>query len=270
MKKLILASLLSLSSLNATGANPVHPLCFEPFTDLSGESSRKSIDLPACQKQYADQPYTQKTPWQGSFEAAEAVSIETPDFAQYEIIGQLQDQQVLVNYKANYGGTGVFSYGFLIEGLSLDKSPNQKNLTHSLTLGSGDRCSGGIEGMAVIAPDKVAVSQSITPAALINLGREKPEPGIEEGLADCAICCVGSYTRHVDLQGKSELVEVSLNTRTLATFDSPQVKCLNRLLGADNNTIQLFPKALEELQATYREQCVPKKAENQDGKAKAL
>ncbi|MGI9275101.1 MAG: hypothetical protein ACR2PT_09700 [Endozoicomonas sp.] len=259
MKKSFSASLLIFLPLTVLGGSPVHPLCFEPFTNLSSENAQKSINLTACQKQHADQPFTQKTPWQGTFEAAETASIETPKLAQYDIIGQLQDQMVLVNYKAKYGGTGTFSYGFLLEGLSLDSRPHSKQLSHRLSLGGGDRCFEGIEEMAVIAPDKVAITQAITPAPLVNLGRDKPKPELEEGLPGCAICCVGSYTRHVDLQGKSELAELTINTKTLATYDSPQTKCLNRLLGANNNTVKLDPKTLEALQTSYQEQCVSEK-----------
>ncbi|MET4692703.1 hypothetical protein [Endozoicomonas lisbonensis] len=274
-------SLLFLFS-NTVAAGALHPLCLDRFTDPEKSSSAgtststmTSLDLRACQKQYAHLNFDQKSPWLASFnatrtntETSQEESETLPVFAAYHIIGQMENEQVLVNYAVSYGGSGTFSFGFLFKGLSLDTFPNlddalagkkrSANLELIKNFSGGDRCFGGITDMRIEAPDKVSVTRNMTPYKLVSLGVPDNQRTKRYGdLPDCARCCIGEFTEIIDLNGQSELLEVRLTGTRLeqGTDRSEQQACLAGLIGAGNKNLILNRKQLEDLQASYRTDC---------------
>lgn len=252
----------ALSSLALAGET-IHPLCFEPFTDLKKSGGKSPVvNLASCQQEYIKYPFDQVTPWQSLFNKRKPgesnKAIDLPERAEYQIIGQMQDQQTLVSYKVNYGGSGTFTHAFLVKGISLSpKKAHDKQLEKVLDIEGGDRCFGSIEQLSIISPDHFEIRRNITPSALISYGSDASASiKITKGLSDCALCCIGHFTERVNLKGEKELTGVTLLPRELRTTDTPQERCLNRLTKADTHTIQLSKEALKELQSNYVSQCI--------------
>ena len=263
---------------NTVAAGALHPLCLDRFTESEEGTSTNtmtSLDLRACQKKYAHLNFDQKSPWLASFnatstntETSQEESEALPVFAAYNIIGQMENEQVLVNYAVNYGGSGTFSFGFLLKGLNLDTFPElddalagkkrSANLELIKSFSGGDRCFGGITDMRIEAPDKVSVTRNMTPYELVTLGiPEKQQTKSYGDLPDCARCCIGEFTEIIDLKGESELLEVRLTgTRLEQGKDrSEQQACLAGLIGAGNKNLILNRKQLEEMQMSYMASC---------------
>lgn len=270
---------------NTVAAGALHPLCLDRFTEpekgsstniRTSTSTMTSLDLRACQKKYAHLNFDQKSPWLASFNAT-STSTETsqeesetlPVFAAYNIIGQMENEQVLVNYAVSYGGSGTFSFGFLFKGLSLDTFPDlddalagkkrSANLELIKSFSGGDRCFGGITDMRIEAPDKVSVTRNMTPYELVTL-RVPPEKQRTKSygdLPDCARCCIGEFTEFIDLNGQSELLEVRLTGARLEQDEdrSEQQACLAGLIDAGNKNLILNRKQLEDLQLSYTTNC---------------
>lgn len=255
-------------------AEMLHPLCLEPFVELQeSEATLTSLDLRACQKKHAHLSLQHKTPWQVSFSASEQdISLATdamPAYARYEIIGQMEDKSVLVNYAINYGGSGTFSMGFLVKGLDTDHWPEfdkalatdkrSSNLELVKTIDGGDRCFGSIEQMVITSPATLQVTRRITPFQLVTLHAEKePESLNTSDLPDCALCCVGQYTESISLGGQKEVVSIEINGEHLGKNNSQsrQQQCLYKLSGAGSHRQVLNTKQLEELQKNFFQICV--------------
>jgi hypothetical protein len=168
----------------------------------------KPDDESDCLNKYIKYPFKQPTDWQAVFESNNQPKSNNesglPDFARYKLIGQMENQQVLMSYSANYGGSGTFSHAFLVQGISLEKQvPNKKTLTQTLAIEGGDRCFGSIEKLSIISPSHFEVRRKLTPAALVSFGKEAQYSlKINKGLSDCALCCIGSYVEKIDTTGE--------------------------------------------------------------------
>ena len=261
-------------------AEALHPICLDRFAEIERGSSihtMTSLDLRACQKKYAHLTVDQKSPWQASFTASSTTMDKSeeererlPAFAAYNLIGQMENQQVLASYAVNYGGSGTFTFGFLFKGLDLDSFPilddalagkkRSANLERIRTISGGDRCSGGITNMRIEAPDKISVTRSMTPYELVKLRiPEKQQANSYGALPDCAICCIGEFTEIIDLNGSQpELREVQLTGSLLEEAKDPskQQACLAGLINAGSNNVILNRKQLKDLQASYAAQCL--------------
>ncbi|AMO54730.1 hypothetical protein GZ77_23990 [Endozoicomonas montiporae] len=263
---------------NSALADALHPLCLDRFAELergSGIRTMTSLDLRACQKKYAHLPVDQKSPWLASFNATsittgtrEEETEVLPAFAAYNLIGQMENEQVLVKYVVNYGGSGTFTFGFLFKGLDLDSFPvldealagkkRSANLELVQSFSGGDRCSGGITDLHIVAPDKVSVTRYMTPYELVTLGvSEKQQAKSYGDLPDCAICCVGEFTKIINLNGHGKLMEVRLTGISLEQEKehSKQQTCLADLVDARGKNLILNRKQLEDLQAAYTAEC---------------
>ena len=269
--------LLLLSSTAMAGA--LNPLCLDRFAELEKGSSARTMtaqDLQACQKKYAHLTVDQKSPWQASFSAASTTTDSSaeatemlPAFAAYNLIGQMENRQVLISYTVNYGGSGTFSFGFLFKGLELDSFPvlddalvgkkRSASLERVQSFTGGDRCFGGITDMRMEAPDKVIVTRNMTPYELVILRTPGKQREKNQGdLPDCAQCCIGTFTEIIDLNGQSELLEVQLAGSLLEQFKdhSKQQACLTGLIDAGSKNLILNRKQLKDLQASYSAQCL--------------
>lgn len=254
-------------------ADTLHPLCLDSFAELGKNSIMTSLDLRACQKKYEHLHVEQKSPWLVSFNAASRVTDSEEDilpaFAAYNIIGQMENEQVLVNYAVNYGGSGTFTFGFLFKGLDLDNYPRlddalagkkrSANLELVQRFNGGDRCLGGITDMRIEAPDKISITRNMTPYELVVLGINKKKQEKSYGdLPDCALCCIGESTEIIDLNGQSELIEIRLNGSRMEQGKdrSKQQTCLSGLVSAEGKNLVLSRKELENLQANYVKKCM--------------
>ena len=232
-----------------------------------------SLDLRACQKKFKHFSVEQKSPWLASFSATSEVADSEEDilpaFAAYNIIGQMENEQVLVNYAVNYGGSGTFNFGFLLKGLDLDSYPKidealtgkrrSANIELMQRFNGGDRCFGGITDMYIEAPDKISITRNLTPYELVILGISKNKQEKSFGdLPDCALCCIGESTEIIDLNGQSELIEVRLYGSRLEQGKdrSRQQACLADLVNAEGKNLILNRKELENLQANYVKECM--------------
>ncbi len=243
----------------------IHPLCFEPFASLgksAQSSNQKTINLDDCLNKYIKYPFKEPAPWQAVFKKNDQPkdNSETglPTYAGYKLIGQMENQQVLMSYVASYGGSGTFSHAFLVDGISLQKQvPNNNKLTQTLFVEGGDRCFGSIEQLSIISPQKFEVRRKITASALIGYGMDASyAEKVTKGLSDCALCCIGSYVEQVDTKGNKELVSILLYPREKRETDTEQERCLNRLTKADTHTDIITKENLKTLQQDYIDQCL--------------
>ncbi|KEQ18266.1 hypothetical protein [Endozoicomonas numazuensis] len=243
----------------------IHPLCFEPFASLekaTQSSGKKTINLDDCLNKYIKYPFKEPAPWQALFEKNDQPKdnneIDLPTLSSYKFIGQMENQQVLMSYSANYGGSGTFSHAFLVDGISLQKQvPNNNTLTQTLFVEGGDRCFGSIEQLSIVSPQMFKVRRKMTPRALVGygMGADYAER-VTKGLSDCALCCIGSYEEQVDLKGNKELVNVILLPREMRETDTEQERCLNRLTKADTHTDIISKENLKTLQQNYIDRCL--------------
>ncbi|WP_448218848.1 hypothetical protein [Endozoicomonas sp. 2B-B] len=242
----------------------IHPLCFEPFANLeagSQSSGKKTIDLNDCMNKYLSYPFKQPTPWQAVFEKNDQPEYNSetglPTYSSYTLIGQMENQQVLMSYSVSYGGSGTFSHAFLVEGISLQKQvPNNTTLTQTLLVEGGDRCFGSIEHLSIISPQKFEIRRKVTPSALVGYGMKADyAQRMTKGLPDCALCCIGSLVEQVDMKGNRELVNVILLPRELRETATKQERCLNRLTKADIHTDIFTKEDFVTLQQNYIKEC---------------
>ena len=254
-------------------AGPLHPLCLNAFTDNAVDDNViTSLELRACQKQYSHLSFDQKGPWVASYTTTDEQSFqenpERPTYAAYSIIGQMKNEQVLVNYDVSYGGSGTFTFVFLLKGLDLDSFPEadealagkqrSANLELVQRFNGGDRCFRGITDVRIEAPDLISLKRNMTSFGLVTLGLDKHQQQKSYGdLPDCAVCCVGSYTERIDLNGHTELQELTLNGSLLNNGKrfSKQQTCLAELAEAGQHRLALSPNDLKALQARYAEHC---------------
>lgn len=272
-------------------AGSLHPLCLDPLVEQSSsDSTLTSLDLRACQKRYSHLVFDQKNPWSASFSAADQVpdgfltkkaeeAEDLPSFAAYNVIGQLENQQILIHYVVDYGGSGTFTYGFLLKGMDLDDfthldetlatKKRSTNLQLTKRFEGGDRCFGGITHMGIESPDKVSITRNITSYDLLGLGVPKDQQAKNHGdLPGCARCCVGQYTEIIQLDGASGLQDVRLSGARLErnNTQSEQLECLAGLVDAKSHNVILNRKELQDLQQNYAKQCAePTKPERIPG-----
>ena len=257
-------------------ADMLHPLCLEPFVEPQDDDAvLTSLDLRACQKKYARLLLEQDTPWKASFSGtdqdASLATDEVPVYARYKVIGQMADHSVLIDYAINYGGSGTFSFGFLIKGLDIDhwadidhalaKGQSSANLELIKTYEGGDRCYGGITHMNITSPTTVHVTRNLTPQELITLGVKKKDRKLSGygNLPDCALCCAARYTESISLNDQKDIVSVEINGEHLGMGEnqSKHQQCLYRLSGAGTHWQVLSGKELKNLQDTYQKSCLP-------------
>ncbi|MRI31636.1 hypothetical protein EOPP23_01335 [Endozoicomonas sp. OPT23] len=247
------------SASSAPLSSSINPLCLDRLLSLDSKMSPGKIDLDDCQERFAEYSFSQNTPWQATYEKNNQVKTknfeELPDYAQYEIIGQMQNSQVLLSYSANYGGSGTFNHAYLVQGLSLDNN-HDSELTQTLAIEGGDRCFGSIEKLDIIAPGTFEIRRRTTASALIGYGLSAEKAAkVTKGLSDCALCCIGNYTERATLKGKRELTSVTLFPKQSRSSDSAKDRCLNQLTMADSHTVLMTKENLKELQEKFIREC---------------
>lgn len=243
----------------------IHPLCFEPFASLGKTShspGKKTIKLNDCLNKYIKYPFKKPAPWQAVFEKNDQPKdnseADLPTYSSYQLIGEMENRQVLMSYSAAYGGSGTFSHAFLVDGISLQNQvPDKNTLTQTLYIEGGDRCFGSIEHLSIISPQRFEIRRKVTPSALIGFGMEADyAQRVTKGLPDCALCCIGSLVEQVDMKGNRELMNIILLPRELRETDTAQERCLNRLTKADTHTDIFTKENLKTLQQNYIDECL--------------
>ena len=249
----------------ATLAVDIHPLCIEKMEPLHSSASENaaSVDLESCTDKYQKYPFTKKGKWQAVWNRnemkAQPVGESLPVYSSYNLIGELENSQVLLHQVVNYGGSGTFTNAMLIKGISLaDSRPHSSSLEVTGSIPGGDRCMGGINELSITSPDTVLVSRKITTAELVRYGQNKANAHtVSAGLPDCAICCIGTAQESWSLSGKYELTGISLAPRERSNGESRKTKCLYDLLrGEDDVRLELTKSELVALQQEYISQCL--------------
>jgi hypothetical protein len=138
----------------------------------------------------------------GSFSAQGAVE-GFPTWLSYRLLGKLPDGRDIAIVWYNSGGTGQFSELYLLrrapaEGL------RELVLTGELIGGGGDRCNGGIEEAKLSGGSALEVDYNLTPLDLLSEADEGVAEQAFDGLLSCAICCIGTVRRRLDLASKKE------------------------------------------------------------------
>lgn len=242
-----------------TPSSAINPLCLDRLLSLNSKFSPGKIDLDDCQERFSEYVFTQPSPWQAVYKKNDQVKIknfeELPDYSRYEIIGQMQNNQVLISYTANYSGSGTFNHAYLVQGISLDNN-HDSELTQTVAIEGGDRCFGSIEKLSIIAPNQFEVRRKMTVSALISYGLPAEKAAkITKGLPDCALCCIGSFTERVTVTGKRKLTSATLYPKQSRSSDSAKERCLNQLTEADRHTVLLNAEEMKNLQSKFIEEC---------------
>jgi hypothetical protein len=77
-------------------------------------------------------------------------------------------------------------------------------LSGELIGGGGDRCNGGVEQAKLSDGRTLEVDYNLTPLDLLSEADEGIAEQAFEGLLSCAICCIGTVRRQLDLASKKE------------------------------------------------------------------
>ena len=77
-------------------------------------------------------------------------------------------------------------------------------LSGELIGGGGDRCNGGVERAKLIEGRALEVDYNLTPLDLVSEADEEVAEQAFDDLLSCAICCIGTVRRRLDLASKKE------------------------------------------------------------------
>ena len=253
-----LVSLCAASAFAVQNSEMLHPVCMEQLVSgpesSQGDTQPEIHDLTECQKINQSLPFEKLTDFHARFTLPEnSKDRDLPYFVEYRIIGSLKNQQTLVQIASNYGGTMTLSNGMIITDKNHGK---QRRVEVHQQIPGGDRCLGGIEKLAITAPDTVEIQRRITTDELLrlNTGREEPV----DGVADCAICCNGIVTEQMKTGGALEFQWVQLNRTLSATEFSKHQQCFNELIGnlSEQAPLVMHTGELKALQNDFNQKCL--------------
>jgi uncharacterized protein YecT (DUF1311 family) len=192
----------------------IHPNCLWPIIDQDPEQATKTpprIPLEACAR--GNRHIAVSTGDQGSFSAQGAVE-GFPTWLSYRLLGKLPDERDVAIVWYNSGGTGQFSELYLLRRAPTD-GLRELVLTGELVGGGGDRCNGGIEEAKLSGGPALEVDYNLTPLDLLSEADEGVAEQAFEGLLSCAICCIGTVRRRLDLASKKETIVSATITQFL-------------------------------------------------------
>ena len=244
-------------AITVAGLLPVHPLCIYTLVEQREQKSDKVIDLEACQKTFKHYPVTAEGHWKAEYQQLQATTAgNLPVYVSYQAAGVMLDDQMLVNYTVNYGGSGTFTSALLIKGFPTSETA-QKNRELKITriFPGGDRCHGGIQKLFVSSPDTFLVTRGMTAAELIRYDHDNSEAASK--LPDCAICCVGSITESTHLHGRTTFVNVRFASLQ-GLSSTAGTACLNRFLSRTagiEGDVLLNRQQVSELQGKFVKEC---------------
>jgi uncharacterized protein YecT (DUF1311 family) len=191
----------------------IHPNCLWPIIDQDPEETKTAprIPLEACAR--GNRHIAVTTGDQGSFSAQGAVE-GFPTWLSYRLLGKLPDGRDIAIVWYNSGGTGQFSELYLLRRAPTD-GLRELVLTGELIGGGGDRCNGGIEEAKLSGGPALEVDYNLTPLDLLSEADEGVAEQAFEGLLSCAICCIGTVRRRLDLVSKKETMVSATITQFL-------------------------------------------------------
>jgi hypothetical protein len=139
---------------------------------------------------------------QGSL-SAQGAAEGFPTWLSYRLLGKLSDGRDVAIVWYSSGGTGQFSEIFVSQ---RTPTPGLREIVLSgeLIAGGGDRCNGGIERAKLADGQTLQVDYNLTPLDLVSEADEDVAEQAFEDLLSCAICCIGTVRRRVDLASKKE------------------------------------------------------------------
>ena len=237
----------------------LHPVCMEqlvsgPETSVDS-TGPKTHDLTECQHNNRALPYEKLSDFHARFTLPQDGKYkDLPYFVEYRIIGSLENRQTLVQIASNYGGTMTLSSGLIITD---ENDGKQRKVEVNQEIPGGDRCFGGVERMAITAPDTIEIERQITTDELLRLNTTQEDP--VDGVAGCAICCIGIVTEQQKTGHSPQLQQVQLNRTLPATEFSKHQKCFNELTGSlsKQKPLVIYTGNLKTLQDDFNQKCLP-------------
>ena len=248
----------SFAAIPAQGTEMLHPVCMERLLSEPEASADSQAavehDLTECLNSSKSLPFEKLSEYYARFNLPEDNKDKSlPVFVEYKIIGSLTNHQTLVQITSNYGGTMIFSGGLVITD---NKSGKQRKVTVQQEISGGDRCFGGIEKLSITAPDTIEVSRRITTAELLQLNTQSDDP--VDGVAGCAICCIGTATEQIQLGHPPRLRRIQLNRTLSPTQYSKHQGCFNELTGSlsEQHPLVMNAEQLQLIQQHFTKDCL--------------
>lgn len=248
----------------------IHPICMErllgSLEEPSNASDPISIDLKECQKKYQSYPYKKLNPFSAEFRRPlQDNNNSIPAFVRYAIVGELANQQFLVNISTSYGGSMTQSSGLVVKGLQTPPPGKNKHLltrTHEIL--GGDRCFGAVKSLSILAPDQIEIRRKITTTDLLSLNRKDSKP--IDGTASCAVCCIGEITERQTIGHPAHLSHVEINQLLSANDYAYRQGCFNKLTGnvSSQRPLRLNKKQLGEFQKAFVSRCIQPEMKKSD------
>lgn len=177
----------------------IHPACLWQIIEQDpDEKPAPRIPLGACARGNRHIPATASD--DGSFSAPGA-SEGLPTWLSYRILGKLAEGRDVAAVWYNSGGTGQFSELYLLQ-RTPGAGRDDVMLSGELIDGGGDRCNGGIESAKLTGAGTIEVDYNLTPLDLLSEADENVAEEVFEDLMSCAVCCVGTVRRRLDVATK--------------------------------------------------------------------
>jgi uncharacterized protein YecT (DUF1311 family) len=181
----------------------IHPACL--WTIIEQDPQERAAPAPhfplaACARGNRHIPVSAGN--EGSFSAPGAAD-GYPTWLSYRLLGNLPDGRDVAVVWYNSGGTGQFSELYL---LRRAPTPDHRDvvLSGELIGGGGDRCNGGVEQAKLVDARTLEVDYSVTPLDLLSEADEDIAERAFDDLLSCAICCIGTVRRRLDVSTKKE------------------------------------------------------------------
>ncbi len=181
----------------------IHPACLWQLIEQDPDEKTKSpprIPLGACALGNRHIPIS---PGEEGSLSAQGAAEGFPTWLSYRLLGKLPDGRDVAIVWYSSGGTGQFSEIFVLQ-----RTPTaglrEIVLSGELIAGGGDRCNGGIERTKLADGQTLQVDYNLTPLDLVSEADEDVAEQAFEDLLSCAICCIGTVRRRVDLASKKE------------------------------------------------------------------
>lgn len=240
----------------------IHPDCL--WTIITEDPDQKApahIPLAACAAGNRHIPVTLGN--EGSV-SAQGASDGYLTWLSYRLLGRGPDGREVALVWYNSGGTGQFSELYLLQ-----RAPSADRhdviLSGELIGGGGDRCNGGIERANLIDDHTLEVDYNVTPIDLLSEVDDDVAEQAFDNLLSCAICCVGTVRRHLDLASKEEktvsaTILQSLGDDMAAGGQRSMQACFDQLVSKATGSLPhtLSVGELTALAQTFAKTCVKK------------
>jgi uncharacterized protein YecT (DUF1311 family) len=181
----------------------IHPVCLWQIIEQDPDEKSKPaprIPLGVCAR--GNRHIGVSASDEGSF-SAQGAAEGFPTWLSYRLLGKLPDGREVAVVWYTSGGTGQFSELYLLQ-----RTPSgdrrEVMLSGELIGGGGDRCNGGVEQAKLIDEHTLEVEYNVTPLDLLSEADEDTAEQAFDDLLSCAICCIGTVRRRLDLAGKKE------------------------------------------------------------------